>query len=749
MGARRGSKMFEFINSPELTLAAITLSGIWGSVKPILLIFAGFSLVVFMHELGHFVMAKLADVRVEKFAIGFGREIAGFTRGETRYSFNILPLGGYVKMLGQEDFAVDKSGEIRVKDDPRSFSNKPVGWRMAIVSAGVIMNVVFAAILFTVVFMIGFEFLSPSIGTPLPGTPAEAAGLEFGDRILEINGKSINDYTDIQMAIVLAEPHIPLKMKIRRGEQVIEKDVLPENNPDKNLQQIGVPPKSLRVIKYVPPEPGEPRNDAPKEGDEVISINGKPVHDYIDINYNIMAACGKPVTMEVDRPDPTVPGKKDRITVTRRASMLKFAPTSNDVSGLGNLLGFVPRIRVAGVAPKGPADQAGIKEGDIIAEWTNINAPTPPEIISSVENNAGVPLNVGLIRDGKRVEATVRPAATGILRRGKPQVGIDYSGQEEESLVIADIVDENDGRATPAAALHKDMRRGSVITKVNDIPVKTWNDLVALFMELAGSEVKLSWRYGEEPEQTQPFTIPATINTLAKMPFMARIFDIDGATNIETVKKDGKLATWSVRNWKGVYEILKKKHAESPDKEITVRFRDILDRNGPIQEAKIKLDANMLDPWTMRVVYAESLLTEEERILVKTSNPAEALWIGLNKTYDFILQAYLTMKRMIFTRTVGVENISGPVGIFHVGMAVAESGLPQLMFFLAFLSVNLAVINFLPMPIVDGGLMVFLLIEKIRGTPVSIKTQVVTQVIGLAIIIAAFVFVTFMDISKL
>jgi len=180
-----------------------------------------------------------------------------------------------------------------------------------------------------------------------------------------------------------------------------------------------------------------------------------------------------------------------------------------------------------------------------------------------------------------------------------------------------------------------------------------------------------------------------------------------------------------------------------------VRFRDILDRNGPIQEPKIKLDANMLDPGTMRVGYAESLLTEEERILVKTSNPAEALWIGLNKTYDFILQAYLTMKRMIFTRTVGVENISGPVGIFHVGMAVAESGLPQLMFFLAFLSVNLAVINFLPMPIVDGGLMVFLLIEKIRGTPVSIKTQVVTQGIGLAIIIAAFVFVTFMDISKL
>ncbi len=109
------------------------------AIKPWVLIVLGFSAVIFVHELGHCVLAKLADVRVEKFCIGFGRELFGFTRGETRYSFNILPLGGYVKMLGQEDFEVDTSGELQHKEDPRSFANKPVGHRMVIVSGGVLM----------------------------------------------------------------------------------------------------------------------------------------------------------------------------------------------------------------------------------------------------------------------------------------------------------------------------------------------------------------------------------------------------------------------------------------------------------------------------------------------------------------------------------------------------------------------------------------------------------------------------------
>lgn len=163
--------MHDLLMQASATLAANQLAAVWSSVWPYLAMIGGFSLIVFVHELGHFAVAKWAGVRVERFAVGFGQELFGFTRGETRYSFNLLPLGGYVKMLGQEDFD-DKSEELRFKDDPRSFINKPVGHRMAIVSAGVVMNILFAALAFMIVFLIGMEATPPRIAGIEPDSPA-------------------------------------------------------------------------------------------------------------------------------------------------------------------------------------------------------------------------------------------------------------------------------------------------------------------------------------------------------------------------------------------------------------------------------------------------------------------------------------------------------------------------------------------------------------------------------------------------
>jgi len=142
VGTTRGNPMYSLLAIVQPSESLLALSGLLQLLDrawPFLVMLLGFSLIVFVHELGHFGAAKWAGVRVERFAIGFGREIFGFTKGETRYSFNILPLGGYVKMLGQEDFD-DKSKELIFKDDPRSFVNKPVARRMVIVSAGVVMN---------------------------------------------------------------------------------------------------------------------------------------------------------------------------------------------------------------------------------------------------------------------------------------------------------------------------------------------------------------------------------------------------------------------------------------------------------------------------------------------------------------------------------------------------------------------------------------------------------------------------------
>ena len=147
-----------------MTTLLMEVPAVLSKLGGVLLMIAGFSVVVFVHELGHFLVAKWAGVRVDKFCVGFGKELFGFTRGGTRYAFNALPVGGYVKMLGQEDFAVDKDGDWQFKKDPDSFANKPVRVRMVIVSAGVVMNLVFAAVAFMIVYTVGLPSLAPVVG---------------------------------------------------------------------------------------------------------------------------------------------------------------------------------------------------------------------------------------------------------------------------------------------------------------------------------------------------------------------------------------------------------------------------------------------------------------------------------------------------------------------------------------------------------------------------------------------------------
>ena len=146
----------------------------------------------------------------------------------------------------------------------------------------------------------------------------------------------------------------------------------------------------------------------------------------------------------------------------------------------------------------------------------------------------------------------------------------------------------------------------------------------------------------------------------------------------------------------------------------------------------------MIDPWLGRVVFAPSFDVSRETILLKGENAIDAVSIGVHKTYQFILMVYTTLRRMIFSRTIGVESMSGPLGIVSIGGRIARLGLVEFLYFLAIISANLAVINFLPLPIVDGGLMVFLIIEKIKGSPVSLRVQVATQMIGLLLIVGTF-----------
>jgi RIP metalloprotease RseP len=167
------------------------------------------------------------------------------------------------------------------------------------------------------------------------------------------------------------------------------------------------------------------------------------------------------------------------------------------------------------------------------------------------------------------------------------------------------------------------------------------------------------------------------------------------------------------------------------------------------QVARIDVTRDMVDPWLSRIAFSPSVMTGPDTVLLKGENMIDAIGLGFHKTYYFILQVYTFLERMIFTRSLGVESMSGPLGIFDMGGKVAQSSFVRFLFFLGILSANLAVIHFLPLPIVDGGLMIFLIIEKIKGSPVSLRVQVATQMIGLFLIIGIFLFVTYQDVLRM
>jgi regulator of sigma E protease len=185
---------------------------------------------IFFHEFGHFLVARLFGVGVEKFSLGFGPRLIGKKVGITDYRISAIPLGGYVKMVGEEPDA-----QINPEDIPLSFTHKHVAKRMLIVAAGPVFNILLAVIIFFGIFLFSGTFvLKPSVGSVKPGTPAFAAGLEKGDLISAINESAINSW-DEMAEIINASKGQTIKLTVRRGESTQNFSLAPEQVTTKNI----------------------------------------------------------------------------------------------------------------------------------------------------------------------------------------------------------------------------------------------------------------------------------------------------------------------------------------------------------------------------------------------------------------------------------------------------------------------------------------------------------------------------------
>jgi regulator of sigma E protease len=218
------------------------------------------TILVFVHEMGHFLVARYNNVRVEIFSIGFGAELFGFNdnRG-TRWKFSAIPLGGYVKMFGEgeviEGEGKDKERELTDEEKAVSFYHKRLGQRAAIVFAGPLANFVFAVIVLAGLFFVsGAPKLLAGIGTVQPGSAAEKSGISAGDKVIMIAGQEVKWFEDLRQ-IVIKNPNIPLSMEVMRDNSQLTLIVTPkvqifeDGGIEKKIGLLGVTPL-LEMVEY-------------------------------------------------------------------------------------------------------------------------------------------------------------------------------------------------------------------------------------------------------------------------------------------------------------------------------------------------------------------------------------------------------------------------------------------------------------------------------------------------------------------
>jgi regulator of sigma E protease len=227
---------------------------------------------ILIHEFGHYAAAKYFRVRVEQFAIGFGKRLVGFRRGETEYRINVLPLGGYVKMSGENPMD-DRTG------DPGEFLSHPRWQRFIIALAGPAMNVMLAFALWTGVFMVHYEYPAvmdgPAfVGWIMPGTPAANAGIQPGDQIVRVDDIENPNWEQVGYKEALS-PNQPLKFEILRKGVISDITLVPQPKGRNESGDVGLVPKEPAFVATMI-EPGMPAEKAGlKVGDQILTVNGQ------------------------------------------------------------------------------------------------------------------------------------------------------------------------------------------------------------------------------------------------------------------------------------------------------------------------------------------------------------------------------------------------------------------------------------------------------------------------------------------
>lgn len=780
----------------------------------VLMVIVGLGLIIFVHELGHFLVAKLCGVKCEKFYLGFdffGLRLARFQWGETEYGIGILPLGGYVKMLGQEDNpgrlreemerakaagnaqqvgqttsgdapqagqltstsdsslsqtvqatsgaslagaglagpdassrqteraepASGNSGGQRASlgatgnapqpepgehslaeiqealYDPRSYLAKSVPQRMAIISAGVIMNLVFAFFAAVGAYWVGVKEIPCGVGVLAPGEGAWRAGLQPGDRILAINGQKTTRFQDLQQSISLTSRGQEVTMQIERptpsGPQVIEIRLVPDRI--RIIPTIGVSNPLLPVLAEPPCVPGSPAATLGQPlpgGWTVTAIEDKSVTNYADIHRGLAEAWGQPVRFTLQS------------SAVKQRREVVLPPMS--VSDFGLVLDWG---RIVAVQTGSPAEQAGVEPGDELLEVT---CPAECDWRGDLMR-LPYALQVAL-RETQTQSFAVR------LRIRRPTEGAT-SQPDSAQDAAADAP-----RSHPAGELTITVppRIATTFAELNtpDSPLE---------IPQLGITVEILPRVRAVRPQSpaaRAGIVPGHLLLSATL-YPAKVDD--NSPMAELVKKY-KLKQFTVRfdlergDEKGTWPFFFRELQKTvPGSKVELTVKDGSTADAAPQT--IPLLAVTQDDWFLP---ERGLLFQAETFDLRAESFAQAVAMGADETWESITLVYRILDRL-GRGDVSPRALVGPIGMVQAAYHVASQGTGRFLLFLTLLSANLAVINFLPIPVLDGGHMMFLIYEGIRGKPPSEAVYVGLSYLGLAFILGLMLWVFGLDLG--
>ena len=692
-----------------------------------ILILLGFGLLIFIHELGHFLAARWAGIRVDAFAVGMGPTVLSWRRGiglrtgsshaavvakagkpsialrdselaqhgigETEYSLRALPVGGFVRMLGQDD--LDPSA---TSDSARSYNRCGIGKRMVVVSAGVVANLLLAVALFLIAFLAGVRFEAAVVGEVAPGSPAAQAtpvdgttadaGLRSGDLVREIDGRRIDTFADVQIAAAMAHPDRELVVEVERDgfDAPLRFAIRPQQDETSGLLAIGITPASGNRLA----DDEEIRGFVDRillrtglaesgvaPGMTLESAQGEEVRSFDQVRAVAERSGGRAIAtrwrgegVEVEAALPVEP------TFERLVYPARMPAGAGDYEF--GLRGLVPLVRIEQVLAEGP--NAGVLEpGDVVLRIDSLDGPKLAEFRSEVMKRANGTVRM-LVARGESLEPVSIEAR--VDRDGRVGVAVGYA--RNVPLIARPFdrlgrlgdagIEPIDSPAAPLALLPR-----TRILAVDGTPFEDW----ASFREALRDKTATAFASGE-PATVQLTVLPPTPDA----PAITEPWTLS-ANDVAALQALG----WST-----------------------------------------SIPAEFFDP----------IFT----VLSADGSPWRAVEMGFEQTWKMAALTYLTIDRLL-RGTVGVEQLHGPVGIVHLGTRVADRGIMYLVFFLAMISVNLAVLNFLPLPIVDGGLFLFLIYEKFRGRPPSVAFQNAATLAGLMLLGGLFIVTFYNDLMRL